>query len=98
MIPILFIAFAIAAAFSSNLIWLMETRPLVKRYTGGKAHKLWSGFASWQDYFLAKKIIRGEKLKTPILIRINEILVIGTVVLLILTAVEENMHNNKAIE
>ena len=76
-------------------IWLMEVRPLVKRYTGGKAHCLWLSTSSLWDYFLAKKIIRGEKLKTPILIRINELLVIGTVIFFALTILETKMHNQR---
>ena len=75
-----------------QILWLMDIRPLVKKYTGGKAHGWWWNTAIFQDYFLAKKIIRGEKLKTPSGIRFIEILVIINLGFIIASIIEINWH------
>ena len=74
----------------SHILWLMDIRPFVRKYTGGKAHGWWWQTAIFQDYFLAKKIIRDEKLKTPSGIRFIEILVMINLVFIIASIIEIN--------
>ena len=78
-----------------NILWLMDIRPFVKQYTGGKAQRLWWNSAIFQDYFLAKKIIREERVKTPSGIRFIEILILVNILFIVSTIIEINWHNQR---
>jgi hypothetical protein len=78
-----------------HILWLMDIRPLVKKYTGGKAHGWWWSTAIFQDYALARKIIRPEKIKTPSGMRFIQVLVLINLAFIIASIIEINWHNQK---
>ena len=74
--------------------WVCGVRPFVKRYTGGKVYGWWLNTAPLQDYILARKIIRGEKIKTPISVRTFDIIISVNLILIALTIIEITWHNH----
>jgi hypothetical protein len=66
------------------ILWLRDARPLVKKYTGGKSHGWWWQSAIFQDYFLARKIIREKELNIPIGIKLMKSIFILNLMLLAL--------------
>jgi hypothetical protein len=79
------------------LLWFSSIRPFIKQFTGGKAHGWWWNTAIFQDYFLAKRIIRKEKIKTPSSIRVIEVLLIVNVVFVLASCIEIRIRNHQSI-
>jgi len=77
----------ISAGVTTTVAWAFGICPFIKQYTGGKTHSLWTNIGIYRDYFLAKKIIKDEKLKTPVSVRLFELSLLAIVLTFILFAV-----------
>jgi hypothetical protein len=75
------------------ILWLKDVRPFVKKYTGGKAHGWWWQTSIFQDYFLAKRIIKEKGAHTPTGIRLIKAMFIAIIVLVVTFAIQINQHN-----
>ncbi len=77
----------LSAVVTATLTWAFGICPFIKQYTGGKTHSLWTNIGIYKDYFLAKKIVKGEKIKTPVSVRLFELSFLAIALAFILFAV-----------